>query len=70
LRDEYRKIEVKEGFVKNLATVSKFYNIWNLSNNNPDEIIVNELKNDKVALTCLQFLAKKHIIAICSHGSP
>jgi hypothetical protein len=38
--DEYRKIEVKEGFVKNLATVSKFYNIWNLSNNNPDEIIV------------------------------
>jgi hypothetical protein len=42
LRDEYRKIEAKEGFVKNLATVSKFYNIWNLSNNNPDEIIVND----------------------------
>ena len=46
---------------KNVAIVSKFYNIWNLSNKNPDEIITNELKNDKVALTCLQFLAKKKV---------
>jgi uncharacterized protein with ParB-like and HNH nuclease domain len=64
LRDEYKKTGTKEDFVKNLANVSKFYDIWNLSNKDADKIIVNELKNDKVALTCLQFLAKKHIIAI------
>ncbi len=64
LRDEYKKTNTKEDFVKNLATVSEFYKIWNSSNKNPDEIIINELKNDKVALTCLQFLAKKHIISI------
>ncbi|CAC9596859.1 hypothetical protein [uncultured Gammaproteobacteria bacterium] len=64
LRDEYKKTNGKEDFVKNLATVSKFYNIWNLSNKNSDEIIINELKDDKVALTCLQFLAKKHTISI------
>jgi hypothetical protein len=50
LRDEYRKIEAKEDFVKNLATVSKFYNIWNLSNKDPDEVIVNELKNDSFSI--------------------
>ncbi|WP_201339377.1 GmrSD restriction endonuclease domain-containing protein [Isorropodon fossajaponicum symbiont] len=64
LRDEYKKTNTKEDLVKNLAIASKFYNIWNLSNKNPDEIIINELKNDKVALTCLQVLAKKHIISI------
>ncbi len=64
LRDEYKKTNTKEDFVKNLAIVSKFYNIWNLSNKDPDKIIISELKNDKVALTCLQFLAKKHTISI------
>ncbi|CAB5505658.1 HNH endonuclease family protein [Bathymodiolus thermophilus thioautotrophic gill symbiont] len=64
LRDEYRETNTKEDFVKNLDIASEFYNIWNLSNKNPDEIIMNELKNDKVALTCLQFLAKKHTISI------
>lgn len=64
LRDEYRASNGKEAFVTNLSIVSQFYNIWNLSNKDPDKIIVDKLKNDMVALTCLQFLAKKHIITI------
>lgn len=64
LRNEYNYSNDKGGFVDNLSTVSKFYNIWSLSNKESDSII-QRLNNDKIALTCLQFLSKKqHIIAI------
>ena len=64
LRDEYKASSNKEAFVKNLSIVSQFYNIWNMANKDPNEIIIKYLKDDKVALTCLQFLAKKHTITI------
>lgn len=64
LRDGYKGAKNKESFVKNLSVVSRFYNIWNTSNKSPDEIIIGKLNNDRAALTCLQFLAKKHIVAI------
>lgn len=66
LRDEYKKTEdkEKEAFLKNLSIVSQFYNIWNLSNKDSGRDIIDKLNGDMTALTCLQFLAKGHIIAI------
>jgi hypothetical protein len=65
LRNAYSTVDDKKEFVGNLSNVSTFYHIWNKSNTGNDNEILVVLNNDKIALTCLQFLSKtKHIIAI------
>jgi len=65
LRNAYSTVADKKEFVENLSNVSGFYNLWSKSNDEKDDGILQKLNNDKVALTCLQFLAKtKHVIAI------
>ncbi len=74
LRDQYKVSKDKEGFVENMSNVSSVYHIWNQSNGGNlhttwgkvanNELIDNVL-NDDIALTCLQFLSKvRHVVAL------